>query len=115
MTPVETAPAAPALAEAVRAKLREATAHLRLKEVAKGLPNPEKLKPDAAQAEVRKVVGEEVSQGRAFSYPSGKKEEHRFWARDEKNFIREKAVGLAATPQPLAALKKAVGKEVKGT
>jgi hypothetical protein len=114
MTPVEAAPAAPALAEAVRAKLRDAAAPLTLKEVAKKLPGPEKRKPAAVQAEVRKVVEEEVSQGRAFAHPSGKKEEQRFWARDEKGLLREKAVELAATPLPLSKLRTKLSKEVKG-
>lgn len=115
MTPVEAAPAAPALAEAVRAKLRDAAAPMTLKEVAKGLPHPEKPKKAAPPDEVRKVLGEEVGQGRAFTYLSGKKGEERFWAKDERALLREKAVELAATPQPLAKTKAQLVKEVKGT
>jgi hypothetical protein len=115
MTPVEAAPAAPALAEAVRAKFRDAAAPMTLKEVAKGLPKPEKMKPAALQAEVRRVLGEEVSQGRAFTCLSGRKGEERFWTKDERNLLREKAIELAATPQPLSKLKTALGKVVRGT
>src|SRR5262245_35437420 len=99
MTPVETAPPATGLGDLVRSKLEEAPAPLTLKDIAKGFPNPQKLKPPAALAEVQKHLDEDVSQGRVFGYPSGKKGEVRYWTKDEKHLLREKALELGATPQ----------------
>lgn len=113
MTPTETAPA-PALVETIRVKLEHAPAPLKFKEVCKGLPRGKKVKPAEAEQEARRLLEEEVRLGRAFAYPSGKNGERRFWARDEKHLVREKALELAATPLALSALKTKVAKAVAG-
>lgn len=108
MTPVETA--AVTLDEALRTKLESAPAPLKFKDVAKGLPRPRKVTAAALEPEVRRLLDEEVRLGRAFACPSGKKGEMRYWARDEKHLLREKALELAASPLALAALKTKLGK-----
>lgn len=104
----------PGLAESIRTKLQGAPGPLKLSEVAKGLPKPKKLKAADFQNELRGVLQEQVQLGLAFSYPSGKNGEDRYWSRDEKNLLRTKAVEGAATPQTLAGLVKLLGKEVRG-
>src|SRR4051794_6703389 len=101
MTPLASPAAKPEVAEAVRAKLQQAPAPLKLADVAKGLPKPRGKKAADLQDEVRKVLDEEVRLGRAFCHPSGKDGAPRYWARDEKQVLRDKAVELAAAPQPL--------------
>jgi hypothetical protein len=94
--------------------LQLSPAPLTVKEAAKGLANPRKLKAPAFEAEVRRHLDEEVSQGQAFCAPSGKKEEPRYWSRDEKHLLRERALELCSTPQALSALQKLLGKEATG-
>jgi len=116
MTSTSTAPtaAAPGLAESVRAKLA-ATAHpLKLAEVLKGLPKPKKARKEELEAEVRAILDAEVHQARLFLHPSGKGGEARYWHHDEKRHLQEKALGLAATPLALNALRTKLAKEVKG-
>src|ERR1700676_1802976 len=115
MTALETPAAAAGLADAVHTKLQSAAAPLKLTEVARGLPKPKRTKAAQWQTEVKQVLEEEIRIGRAFGAPSGKQGEMRYWSRDEKQLLREKAVELAASPQPLSALKSKLGKEVKGT
>jgi hypothetical protein len=108
----------PGIEETVRKKLQEAPGPLKLSEVVKGLPKPKKSKkgppvPDLTE-EARKILDEEVRLGRAFSYPSGKKEEVRYWAKDEKHLLREKTREFASTPQSIASLKKQLATAVKG-
>lgn len=114
MPTLEAPSIAPDIADAVRRKLHEATAPLKLEEVTKGLPKARKVKPAEQLEAVRKVLDEEVRLGKAFRYSSAKNEQPRFWARDEKQVLRDKAVELAVSPQALSALKKALGNEVKG-
>src|SRR5262245_23717126 len=94
MTPPHS-PARAGPAEAVRAKLQDAPAPLKLAEVVKGLPRPKKVKKAEWAAEVRQVLEEEVRLARAYSYPSGKNGELRHWSRDEKQLLRDKALALA--------------------
>src|SRR5262249_38688718 len=96
-------------------KLRAAPSPLKLAEVAKGLPKPKKVSAAEMQDQVRAILNEEVRVGRAFCCPSGKGGVMRHWSRDEKQLLRDKAVDLAATPKSMWALKKDLGKEVKGT
>jgi hypothetical protein len=114
MTPVDAPPLTAGLAEAVRAKLQQAPAPLKLAEVVKGLPKAKKAKVSEHQEVVRKMLEEEVRLGRAFCHPSGKNGEPRYWCKDEENLLREKALEIAATPLSLSALVTAAGKEVKG-
>jgi hypothetical protein len=115
MTPVEPPPATSVLAEAIRGKLQNAPAPLKLAEVVKGLPKGKKVKPADMQADVRHFLEEEVRLGRAFCYPSGKNTEVRYWSHDEKQILRGKAVELASTPETMSSLKTKLGKAVKGT
>lgn len=116
MTPVAPSGLEPTVVDAIRDKLQDATVPLKLADVVKNLPRPKKLKAPEFKDAVAKHLEEEVHHGRAFRYPSGGKTgEPRFWARDEKHLLREKAEELAATPLTLAALKTAVGKAVAGT
>jgi len=112
---LETPTAVPTLAESIHAKLQSASAPLKFFEVARGLEKPRKVKAADFQEEIRAALAEDVRLGRAFSHPSGKGGEARYWGRDERQTLREKALALATTPQSLSALKIALGKEIKGT
>ena len=103
------------LADAVRGKLQNAPVPLKLAEIVKGLPKPRRTKAAELQNEVRSILDEQVRIGAIFRCPSGKNGETRFWSRDEKHLLREKAMELAATPQSVVVLKKALAKEVKGS
>lgn len=102
------------LAEAVRAKLLNAPTPLKLAEVVKGLPKPRKMKPADFRNEVELILGEQVRLGQVFVSSSGKNGELRYWSRDEKHLLREKALEIASTPQTLAAMKTKLKSEVKG-
>lgn len=115
MPTLEPSALASELPAAVHARLKTATGPLKLADLAKGLSRPKKVKVAEFLEDVRKILDEEVRLGRAFSYPSAKGSAVRYWAKDEKQLLRDKAVELAAMPQPLSALKTALGKEVLGT
>ncbi|MGL4554701.1 MAG: hypothetical protein ACRC33_26340 [Gemmataceae bacterium] len=107
----EGAPAA-ALGETMVEKLKASPHPLTLKEAAKGVPKLKpKEKPAEVEARVRAALDAEVGTARLFTAPSGKAGAARYWGRDERHLLREKAVESAATPQPLAGLVKAVGKD----
>ena len=93
MTPLAAPP--PGLDDTVRNKLGQSETPLRLSEVLKGLPKQPKTKPADLKARVEAALEEDVRQGRVFCHLSGKKEEKRFWSRDEKHFLRERALELA--------------------
>jgi hypothetical protein len=112
---LESPAAAPTLTESLHTKLHSASAPLKFSEVARGLTKPRKIKAADFQEEIRSALAEEVRLGRVFSYPSGKGAESRYWGRDEKQVLRDKALELAATPGPLSTLKIKLGKELKGT
>lgn len=115
MTVLESTTGTSEVAEAVRSKLQNAVAPLKLTEVVKGLPKPRRTKAAEFQNEIRPILDEQVRLGQVFCCPSGKNGEMRYWTRDEKHLLREKALEVAAAPQTLSALKKALAKEVKGT
>ncbi|MDB5308406.1 MAG: hypothetical protein JWO38_2608 [Gemmataceae bacterium] len=113
--PHTTPDAAPlTLTEGIRTKLGTAPAPLKFAEVKKGLTKAKKQSASDFEVEIRRLLDEEVRDGRAFVYPSGKEGETRYWSRDEKHAIREEALRLAATPAPLADLKKKAGAVAKG-
>ena len=114
MTALATPTTGTGLAEAVRAKLQTASGPLKLAEVVKGLPPQKGVKKAQLEEQVRDLLEEEVRLGAAFAWPSGKKGETRYWSRDERQFLRDRAIESAATPQPMSALKTKLGKEVKG-
>src|SRR5262245_60881504 len=111
MPPVES-PTALGLVDAVREKVKNAPAPLKLADVAKGLPKPKKMKVAEVQEEARRLLDEDVRLGRAFCFPSGKGGAVRYWARDERQMLRDRAVEAASEPQPLSALKARLGKDV---
>jgi hypothetical protein len=115
MTSLESPTVASGISDAIRAKLHQAPAPLKLADVVKGLPRPKGMKAAEFQDDVRKSLEEDVRLGRVFCYPSGKNATPRYWSRDEKQVLRDKAVEMASVPRPLSALKTALGKEVKGT
>lgn len=99
------APEAAALTpiEGLRQRLAESPAPLSLKDATKGLaPKSKKTPPPDFPA----LLAEEVQAGRAFQYKSGPKEVERFWAKDEKQVIREAVLAAAAQPRKLADLQK---------
>jgi hypothetical protein len=114
MTPTASPHVFPGLAEAVRAKLTSATSPLKLAEVIKGLPKQKKATKEEVEIAVRGVLDEEVRHGRLFVYPSGKDNEPRYWRSDEKHFLQEKALELAATPLAISTLRTKLNKELKG-
>ena len=114
MTALATPTTGTGLAEAVRAKLQVATGPLKLAEVAKGLPPQKGVKKAQLEEQVRNLLEEEVRLGAAFAQPSGKKGEIRYWSRDERQHLRDKAIESAATPQSMSALKKTLTQQVKG-
>lgn len=109
------APPALSLGDTLVSKLQSAAAPLKLADAVKGLPRPKKVKPADFKDEARRALEEEVRHGRAYATASGKNGETRYWNRDERHLLREKAVELAATPQTLSGLKTKLGKVVKGT
>lgn len=114
MTTLDTPALQPSLADDVRGKLRDAAAPVKLADLTKGLKRPRRVKAADFQEEIGNLLEDEVRQGRAFAYPSGKGGAVRYWARDEKQLLRERALELAATPQPMSKLKTSLGKAVAG-
>src|SRR5262245_37864448 len=114
MTLLESSAVASGLAETVRTKVQSAAAPLKLADVAKGLTRPNKVKAADFQQEIRQLLEEDVRLGRLHSCPSGKDEAPRYWSRDEKQVLQEKALVLADQPKTLPALKTALAKEIKG-
>lgn len=115
MTPVAAAPLTPDVIAAVRARLSDAAAPLKITEVVKGIPKPRKTPAASFQDDVRAFLDDEVRVGRGFRYHSGKAAAVRYWARDEKELLRTGTLDLCATPQAMTALKKELAKAVKGT
>jgi len=114
MTALDTTTLPSELAEAVLTKLKNAPAPLKLADVTKGLPKPRKMKKVDLQNAVGPILDEQLRLGQVFRCPSGKNGEMRYWSRDEKHLLREKALELAATPQTRAAFSKQLKSEVKG-
>jgi len=114
MTYLDSTTATSTLMEAVHGKLQSAPAPLPLSNVVKGLPRPRKMKVAEFQNEVQSILDEQVRLGLVFRCPSGKNGNLRYWSRDEKHLLREKALELASTPQTMAAMKTKLKKEVKG-
>jgi hypothetical protein len=105
-TPAADAPAVSPL-EGLRQRLAESPTPLVLKDATKGLaPKSKKAPPPDFPA----LLAEEVQAGRAFWYPSGPKGLERYWAKDEKQVIREAVLGAAGQPRKLGELQK-VAKE----
>lgn len=115
MNPVASLTAGSELVDAIRTQLIESSHPLQLSEIAKRLPRPKKFSAADFQSEVRRIIEEAVHRGEAFAYPSAKKGETRYWSRDEKRVLLEKARELASIPQPLAALCKKLVKQCNGT
>ena len=114
MTPIDSATVETSLAETIREKLQTSSVPLNLNDVTKGIRRPKKVTAADFKAEIRKILEEEVRLGRVFSHPSGKQNQVRYWVRDEKQFLRNRAMEAAAVPHPLSALKTKLGKEIKG-
>lgn len=102
------------LTDALRSKVQSAPVPLKLTEIVKGLPKPRKTKSADFQNEIRPILDEQVRLGQVFRYPSGKNGEMRYWSRDEKHLLRERAIELASTPQTFAAMKTKLKSVVKG-
>src|SRR5215218_9288807 len=103
--PIE-APPAPSIGDLIVEKLKGSPHPLKLAEVVKALPKPPRgVKPAAYKEQVNAALAEELRSGRAFSSPSGKNGEARFWGRDERYLLRERGLQLAGTPQELAKLR----------
>jgi len=102
------------VAEAVRGKLQNAPAPLKLADVVKGLPKPRKTKAADFQNAIQPILDEQVRLGQAFRCPSGKNGDPRYWSRDEKHLLRERAIEIASTPLSPAAMKTKLKSEVKG-
>src|SRR5258708_7502654 len=112
MTFLESPTVESGITDAVRARLQSAPAPLKLAAGVKNLATPRRVEAAPYKEEVRKLLEEDSRLGRAFCYPSGKKDELRYWSRDEKQILREKALDLAATPQPISTFRTKLGKEV---
>ncbi len=107
--------AAPSLGDVIVAALKDSPHPLTFKEVLKKLPKrPKKVDAAAYEGRITGALDDETRSGRAFSAPSGKGGAVRYWGRDERQVLREKALELAATPAEQAKLVKAAAKEVKG-
>ena len=102
------------ITESVRAKLQAAPGPLKFAEVLKGLPKQKGVKAPQAKTQVQELLDEEVRLGRVFSQPSAKNGEARYWWRDERQYLRDKAIELTTTPLPMSTFKTKLGKEVKG-
>lgn len=111
-TPADSTPAAQTLADELRKRLADAPAPLPLAKLTAKFPKPltKKMKAPEVKEAVRAALEDDVRAGRAFSAPSGKAGETRYWAKDEKHALREEGLRLADTPDTLANLaKKAKG------
>lgn len=107
-SPVAVSAPTVSLEEAIRNRLSSAEAPLRFNELKKGLPNPRTIKPAAAfEAEVKRILDEEIGAGRAFAHPSGPAGENRYWGRDEKLAIQAALLTAASEARTLPELKKA--------
>jgi hypothetical protein len=107
-------PIPPELTETILAKILNAENPLKLAEVVKGLPRPKKVNAADFKEEVRKALEEAVQQNRLFATGSGKKQETRYWSRDETQVLKDRAVALASVPQSMSSFRTALGKEIKG-
>jgi len=96
----------PTLSELLWAKLKDSPAPLTVKELAKGLPKPKKVKAAEFEESLPSYLANDVQSGRVFRYPSGKAGVDRYWSRDEKHAIREAVLAAAATPLTVADLVK---------
>ena len=96
-------PASPS--EVMRKKLAESPLPLRFSELRKGITKPRKQSTADFESELRNLLDEQARAGQAFSHPSGKNAEVRYWSKDEKHALREEALNLAA-PGTLAELSK---------
>ena len=115
MTAVATPTTGTGLAEAVRAKLQAASGAAEAGGGRQGTSQAEGDEAGSTQgAGPGHLLEEEVRLGAAFSQPSGKNGEVRYWSRDERQHLRDKAIESAATPQAMSAFKTKLGKEVKG-
>jgi hypothetical protein len=99
------------LAEKIESKL--AATPLKLADIAKGL-KPRKVSVPNFQAEVRTFLEEQIRLGKMFCYPSGKNGAERYWNKDERHLLRNRAIELAVAPMTLSALAKSLAKEIKG-
>ncbi len=115
MTTLESATLVPALIDEIRDKLRNAPAPLKLAEIARGLKKSRSETAAEFEARVRLQLDEEIRLGRMFVYPSGKEGMNRYWSKDEKLVLRDRAAQLAAAPLRLAALQSKLAREIKGT
>lgn len=114
MTQSESPVVAPGIAETVLKTIQDASAPLNLKDVVKGLSRPKKVKVADFLKEVRQILEEATRSGQAFHYPSGSKGTERFWAKDEKQVIRDEILRAVATPLTPTKLQDAVKKSVPG-
>jgi len=106
-TPAQETPApTQTLPEQLREKLAAAVAPLTLKELAKELTRPKKVKPDEFLNSLPGYLQEDLQSGRVFKTTSGKAGLERYWNRDEKNAIQEAVQSAAVDPKKLGELKK---------
>lgn len=107
-TTAQAEPAAPVqtLPELLQSTLANATAPMTLKELAKVLPRPKKVKADEFEASLPGYLAEDLQAGRVFKFGSGKAGLERYWNRDEKHAIQEAVRTAAAEPKKLGELKK---------
>lgn len=98
------------LPEQLRETLANAPAPLTLKELAKALPRPKKVKADEFENSLPGYLVEDLQAGRVFKVGSGKGGLERYWNRNEKDAIHDAVRTAATEPKKLAELKKiAVG------
>ena len=90
--------------EALRKKLNDSPVPLLLKEIAKDLTQKGRKAPPPP--DFAALLAEEEQAGQAFRHPSGKEGAERYWAKDEKQVIREAVLNAAAEPKKLNDLKK---------
>jgi hypothetical protein len=110
----QTPPPPPSLPDTLRQTLATASTPLTLKELAKGLKRPSKVRAPEFEASLPGYLADDLQSGRVFKYGSGKAGADRYWSRDERHALREAVLSAAATPATVADLvKKAVAVGLK--
>ncbi len=87
---------------------------LGVSDLCKAFPRPKKTRAADWATSIRLALDQAVTEGKVFAAASGKKNERRYWNRDERRFIQGLLDRLAIAPQPIKKLVAAVRREALG-
>src|SRR5437867_3904332 len=106
------ATSAPTLSATFLKRLADAPAPLSLKDATKELAKTGKKAPPAPDFVA--LLDAEIQAGHAWKYASGAKGADRYWAKDEKEVVRQAIQAAAVEPKKLTDLKKVAKDATKG-